>query len=157
MNLSLTRRIAIGALALCGAMAASGASAAGTGHASLGVTVAPVSVHPGGRYEVTITGSYDRRFIRTTPYLLAFIQYSGGACQPTATREYNLPSARWSWDFYPPALERASRFTQAARWTAHTLLGTRRVCAYLYAQQIFPQSSVRPVATATAMFRNVKR
>jgi hypothetical protein len=157
MNSFLTHRIAIGALALCGAMAAPGTSAAGAGHASLGITVAPVSLHPGRRYEVTITGSYDRRFIHTTPYLLAFIQYSGGACRPTATGEYSLPSAQWSWDFFPPALEPASRFTRSARWTAQTRLGTRRVCAYLYAQKISAQSNVRPLATASATYRNVKR
>jgi hypothetical protein len=157
MSPFLSRRVAIGVLALCGALAASGPSAARVDEASLSISVVPVSVHPGGRYEVTIAGRYNRRVIRTTPYLLAFIQYSGGACRRTASAEYRLPSARWSWDFYPPAAEPASRFTRVAHWTAQTRLGTRRVCAYLYAEKISPQTGLLPLATASATFRNVRR
>src|SRR5205807_373364 len=66
--------------------------------ASLSIKVSPSSLHPGLRYTVTITGSYNRRTLAHSPYLLAFIQYGGTGCKSTATREYALPTTRWSWD-----------------------------------------------------------
>jgi hypothetical protein len=124
--------------------------------ASLSVTVSPAKVHPGGRYAVTVRGRYDKPARRQAPYLLAFIQYSARACQPTATAEYSLPSSEWSWDVYPQRAETASPFKTVTYWKAGPSLGSRRVCAYLYANQVTPSTTAKPLAAASAGFRNVK-
>ena len=69
--------------------------------ASLAVSVSPVTVHPGRTYTVSIAGSYGKP--RQTPYLVAFIQYSGQPCKATATAEYALPKGSWSWEVFPQA------------------------------------------------------
>lgn len=125
--------------------------------ASLSVKVSPSNLHPGVRYTVTITGSYDRRTGARAPYLLAFIQYGGSACKPTATGEYRLPSSRWSWDFYPQRAETVTPFKSVAYWKAGSTLGTRWVCAYLYRQQVTPSTTAKPLVTASVSFRNAAR
>ncbi len=125
--------------------------------ASLSVTVSPAAVHPGVRYAVTVTGRYDKQARRTAPYLLAFIQYSARACRPTGTAEYSLPSSEWSWDVYPQRAETLSPFKTVTYWKAGPSLGSRRVCAYLYADQVTPSSTAKPLASASAGFRNIGR
>jgi hypothetical protein len=125
--------------------------------ASLRITVSPARVHPGDHYTVTITGSYTRRRHQPAPYLLAFIQYQPGKCQSSATGEYSLPKADWSWDFYPPGTVAASRFRRVVHWTARSRLGKRHVCAYLYANKISPGSTARPTVSASATFVDLKR
>jgi hypothetical protein len=135
------------------ALAASSAEARA---AWLRVSVSPVKVHPGGPYTVSISGRYDRRAMHRTPYLLAFIQYRPGRCKRTATAEYALPGADWSWDFYPPSTEPRSPFVRVVHWTAESRLGTRHVCAYLYAHKISPISAAKPMAWASATFTDAK-
>jgi hypothetical protein len=130
--------------------------AAGARAASMNVSVAPLTVHPGVAYTVTITGRYDKWAHPRPPYLLAFIQYSANLCKRTATAEYALPSKEWSWDFYPERAEAASPFKSVSHWTAGPRLGTRRVCAYLYAKQISPTSADKPLASASASFVNTR-
>jgi hypothetical protein len=125
--------------------------------ASLSVKVSPSSLHPGVRYKVTITGTYDLRTLAHAPYLLAFIQYGGTGCKSTATREYALPTTRWSWDFYPQRAETTSPFKNIAYWKAGSRVGSRWVCAYLYKQQVTTSTTARPLVTASVSFRNSRR
>jgi hypothetical protein len=142
---------------MLGAALGFGMPAAAAMAASLSITVSPARVHPGVRYAVTVTGRYDKQARRRAPYLLAFIQYSARACQATGTAEYSLPSSGWSWDVYPQHAETASPFKTVTYWKAGPSLGSRRVCAYLYADQVTPSSTAMPLASATAGFRNTKR
>jgi hypothetical protein len=140
------------AAALGGGMLATDATAA-----TLSVSVSPARLHPGLRYVVTITGRYNRRARPRPLYLLAFIQYNGKACQPTATAEYDLPTSEWGWDFYPQQAEASSPFKAVNYWKAGTSLGRRRLCAYLYASQVTPSTTAKPLLTASTAFRNVRR
>jgi hypothetical protein len=124
--------------------------------AKLTVTVRPGTVHPGSRYRITVGGSYDVR-ARGNVYLLAFIQYNGQPCRSTGTAEYRLPSSQWEWDFYPQRGETKSPFDEVVYWKAGPRLGTRRVCAYMYDEPVTPKTTARPLARASASFRNTKR
>jgi hypothetical protein len=151
MGASLLAKIAV----MLGAGLGSGLGAADAAAASLSIKVAPANLHPGVRYTVTITGSYAKR--ARPPYLLAFIQYGGQSCKSTATAEYALPTTRWSWDFYPQRAETRSPFKSVAYWKAGSRLGSRWVCAYLYANQVTPTTTARPLVWASASFRNTRR
>jgi hypothetical protein len=122
---------------------------------SLAVKVAPSTVHPRGRYTVTITGSYSKRGVARPPYLLAFIQYAGGRCRTTATAEYRLPQSEWDWDYQQQAQPK-SPFRITTSWQASPALGPRHVCAYLYARQISPASTTKPLLRASASFSNTR-
>lgn len=130
--------------------------AAAASAASLTVTVSPAIVHQNGIYTVTIAGRYSRHSLQTTPSLLAFIQYTGSACRATATAEYTLPTREWSWLFYPQRPEAYPPFSLKLHKQTRTRFGQRRVCAYLYPRAIAPSSTDKPMATASAGFRNVK-
>ncbi|HLY47925.1 MAG TPA: hypothetical protein VKR21_01910 [Solirubrobacteraceae bacterium] len=135
------------------AAAGLGIGAANASAVSLAVRVAPSTVHPGERYTVTIAGSYARRTLSRSPYLLAFIQYSGHRCRSTAPAEYRLPQSEWDWDYRQHA-QASSPFRVPVSWKAGRALGPRRVCAYLYARQISPASTTRPLVRASASFSN---
>lgn len=139
---------AVNASAVSPALGATKASAV-----SLAVKVVPSSVHPGGHYTVSISGRYDQRALARPPYLLAFVQYSPSRCRTTATAEYKLPQADWDWDYQQHA-QAKSPFRDTASWAAGPALGTRRVCAYLYAQHISPRSTSKPLVRASASFTN---
>ncbi len=125
--------------------------------ASLSVKVSPASLRPGMRYVVTITGRDTPPSRSRPPYLLAFIQYGGTACEPSATAEYALPTSRWTWVFYPQRAETTSSFRSVTDWRAGSRLGTRWVCAYLYAKSVTPSTTARPLLRASAAFRNARR
>jgi hypothetical protein len=131
--------------------------AADAAAASLSVKVSPASLHPGLRYAVTITGSYTRPSGARPPYLLAFIQYGGSACESSATGEYALPTSRWTWVFYPQRAEPNARFKDVSDWKAGSRLGTRWVCAYLYTRPVTPATRARPLLRASASFTNARR
>ena len=116
--------------------------------ASLALTVSPATVHPGQRYTVSITGSYNKQ-AHPTPYLVAFIQYSGRSCRSTATGEYALPPSQWTWDVFPQA-ESKSPFKNVTYWKASGRLGFRRVCAFLYPGPVGPRTRAKPLAEAGA-------
>lgn len=148
--MSLSRGAAITCAAL--AVAATPASAA-----TLAVSVKPTTVHRNQTYAITITGHYRRRRPHHTPHLLAFIQYTGAACRSSATAEYRLPMTEWSWLFVPPQrAETSRRFKEVVYERARTRFGNRRVCAYLYATRITPQTTDQPLARAGAAFREIK-
>lgn len=149
-------RVLIGTGVICGAMAVTGASAAAATAAQLKVTVAPAQVRPQQTYAITIIGHYGKN-VQTTPHLFAFIQYSGRACRLTATAEYALPTSSWGWLLYPPTAQPYSTIKRVLYEQAMARLGWRRVCAYLYAGMIAPQSNASPLAVASALFRNVKQ
>jgi hypothetical protein len=134
-----------------------GVGAANAAAASLSVKVSPARLRPGVRYAVTITGSYTRPSRTPPPSLLAFIQYGGTACQSSATAEYALPISRWTWVFYPQRAETASRFKSVTYWKAGARLGTRWICAYLYAKPVSPATTARPLLRASASFSNSRR
>jgi hypothetical protein len=152
MRLGMAKIAAVTVVFLLG----SGGVASEAPAASLSVRVAPVRLHPGSRYTVTIRGSYDQRVRRRT-YLLAFIQYSGKTCHATATGEYSLPASQWDWDFFPQRAETKSPFKDVAYWKASTRLGPRRVCAYLYAKPVSPTTTAKPLVRAGAPFSNARR
>lgn len=134
---------------------------------TLKVVVKPQTVHPGQKYTITITGSYDKSAVHTVPYLLAFVQYTSGACMPTVGEEYALPRADWLSDFYPATpkkgglLERSPSFIRIDHWQVlpareNPFLGTRHVCAYLYSKRVALTSTAKPLVKATTTFRAVK-
>ena len=131
-------------------------SAATAEAALLTVTVAPTTVHQNETYAITIAGRYSKRSLRTTPSLLAFIQYTGSACRSSATSEYALPTNEWSWVFYPQRSEPRSPFSAVFDKLARTRFGERRVCAYLYPRKVTPSSTDKPLAVASAGFRDVR-
>jgi hypothetical protein len=131
-----------------------GVPAADAMGASLSVRVSPAKLHPGTRYSVTITGSYDRR--PKAPYLLAFIQYTGAACRATANGEYDLPTSEWAWAIYPQIAEPRSPFKAVSYWKAGSHLGNRRVCAYLYAKPVTPSTTASPLLRASVAFSNTR-
>lgn len=137
------------------ALVVAASSAATAEAATLSVAVSPATVHQNETYAITIAGRYNRRSLHTSPRLLAFIQYTGNACRSSAMAEYALPTSAWSWVFYPPRAERSSPFRVVIYERARTRFGARRVCAYLYAQQITPTSTAKPLAVASAGYRNV--
>jgi hypothetical protein len=146
------------AVAACGSAAAARAATRPT----LSVKVVPQTVHPGQKYTITITGSFDKTQIRTTPYLLAFIDYTGSACRPTVGAEFALPPADLSSDFFPMHPRRGGilepgPFKRTDHWKAGAFLGSRRVCAYLYRQRVPVTSKAAPLVTASATFKDVKR
>jgi hypothetical protein len=137
-----------------GAIAASPKPAAPT----LTVKVAPTIVRPGQSYKITITGSYDKKALHNQAYLIAFIQYSAGACKPTVKDELALPPANRDWDFDPmKGIVVPPAFIRWDVWKAKRRLGTRQVCAYLYPQRISLTSTATPLVTASATFKDVKR
>jgi hypothetical protein len=135
----------------CAALAASAQIASA---ATLKVTVAPTTIHRNQTYTITITGHYRHRSDRT-PHLLAFVQYSASVCRGTATAEYQLPIGEWNWLFYPQRAETHADFKNTYYEQAHTRYGNRRICAYLYASSVQPQTSAKPVVRAGAPFREV--
>ena len=143
--------VGLAAAALLAALATAAIAATST-PASLKITV-PVKVHPGQNYTIKIAGSYQPSQLQGTAYLWAFLQYSGHPCKPTAQAEAALPKSIWSLDVR--RREPRSPFTRIDNWTAGALKGGRHVCAYLYPKLISNSSTVRPIATARATFRNV--
>jgi hypothetical protein len=132
---------------------------------SLKIKVVPATVHPGEQYKITITGTYDKLAIHTIPYLLAVIQYSGGACKPTVGGEFALPRANWLSDFYPlhprrgGILEPNPSFSRIDQWHVRRVrpsLGSRHVCAYLYSQHVPVTSTAKPLVKTSTTFRAVK-
>jgi hypothetical protein len=124
--------------------------------ATLSIAV-PASVAPGSNYRVTITGGFAPTDVSASgAYLVSLIQYSGERCASTATIEAQegLPIS-----FYlaPPGTrlagitETLSPFSRSDTLTA-TTPGARRVCAYLYPQQIGSGDTFAPTATADAAF-----
>jgi hypothetical protein len=134
------------------AVPATAATAATVTPASLKITVL-AKVHPGQNYQIKIAGSYQPSQLQGTAYLWAFLQYGGHACKPTAQAEAALSQSAWSLDVRRK--EPRSPFTRIDNWTAGALTGARHVCAYLYPKVISKSSTVRPIATASAAFRNV--
>lgn len=137
----------------CAALAASAPAAAA---ATLTVTVDPTVVHKNQTYAITISGRYHSRYQRGTPYLLAFIQYSGSPCWPTATAEYSLPVSEWSWLIYPQLAITHTNFKRVYYEQARTRYGNRRICAYLYSTSVTPQTTEKPIVRAGAPYSEVK-
>jgi hypothetical protein len=140
--ITLGAAVGLGTL-VTGASAASLASAA-----SMTLTVAPATVHPGKPYTVTITGTYNKR-AHHRPYLVAFLQYSARACKSTAPAEYALPQQEWSFVIFPQA-ETKSPFKSVTYWKASKRLGYRRICTYLYPGQVGPGTTAKPLAEVGA-------
>ena len=144
-----------GVIITCAALAVSAPAAAA---ATLKVTVDPTVVHRNQTYAITISGRYHSRYQRGTPYLLAFIQYSGSPCWPTATTEYKLPASEWSWLIWPQSqwVVTHTSFKRVYYEQARTRYGNRRVCAYLYSTNVTPQTTETPIVRAGAPYTEVK-
>lgn len=138
-------------LAAAAPLAALATASAAATPASLKITV-PAKVHPGQNYTIKIAGSYQPIQLQGTAYLWAFLQYGGHACKATAPAERALPSSEWSLDF--AGTEPRSSFTRIDHWTAGAITGERHVCAYMYPKVVSRTTTLRPIATASATFRN---
>jgi len=147
----LARRRAL--LAGVGLALFAGAGAANAEAASLRISVSPAKVRPGQQYKITVVGNFQPREVHGTAYLWEFLQYTAGACQRTAKAENALPAADLSVDFR--GRERGSPFTRLDHWRAGNFTGVRHVCAYLYPKVVSARTTVRPIATADARYRDV--
>jgi len=143
----------LGLATICAALAVYAPAAAA---ATMKVTVDPTVVHRHQTYAITISGRYHSRYQRGTPYLLAFIQYSGSLCWPTATAEYSLPVSDWSWLTYPQHAVTHTSFKDVYYEQARTRYGNRRICAYLYAAKVTPQTTAKPILRAGAPYSEVQ-
>ncbi|HTX30591.1 MAG TPA: hypothetical protein VMD09_04355 [Solirubrobacteraceae bacterium] len=146
--ITLAAAVGLGTLVTEASAASHARPAAQASAASLSLTVAPATVHPGNRYTITITGSYTKR-AHHTPYLVAFIQYSARACKSTAPAEYGLPHGDWTFVVFPQA-ESKSPFKSVTYWKASKRLGYRRVCTYLYPGPVNTGTTAQPLAEAGA-------
>jgi len=140
-----------GMFALVPGVLAPGALAAASTAPKLSVAVQPKTVRPNERYKIVLTVSYNKRALRTTPYLVAFLQYAGSACKATAKAENALPVVELDY----AGSVRNSTFTRTDHWTAGARKGSRRACAYLYPFKVSPKSNTKPLLTASASFQNV--
>jgi hypothetical protein len=138
------------AIAACGAIAPAAALAATTAP-TMKIKV-PAKVHPNEAYKVVISVTYDRTSLRTTPYLLSYLQFNGAPCKSTASTEVAMRGVVVG-NF--AGRVPGSPFIRTENWKAGTLTGGRRVCAYLFAKRVSQKSRSKPLLTAGKFFRNV--
>jgi len=148
LRVRVARTILVVVLA-CGVIPAVAAAA---GRATLKIKV-PARVHPNQHFRVTITVTFHRSAALAKPYLVAYVQFAGSACKPTANAERALPTAVRELDFAGKVA--GSPFTDWERWRAGTMTGTRRVCAYLYSRAVSPRNHAKPLLRASATYRDV--
>lgn len=139
------------AIAACGAIAPAAAALPAPTPPTLKIKV-PARVHPNQRYKIVISVTFDKTAVRTTPYVVSFLQFKGTACKSTAGAEFALGNEVFG-DFIGSVP--GSPFVRTDNWKAGTLTGGRRVCAYLYAKRVSQKSKSKPLLTATRFFRNV--
>jgi hypothetical protein len=122
-----------------------GGVAAGAQAATLSVSVKPNPSHAGGRYAVTIKGSYKASQVSGKAFLLGVIQYSAQPCAATAKGEYQRTGGTFFVHSSPP--HSPFKFTEG--FTVGSP-GVRRVCAYLYGRVVTPSDNATPIARASA-------
>lgn len=135
----------------CGAIGAAAAVAATTTPPSLKINV-PTKVRPHQRYKIVILVTYDKKSLRTTPYLVSFLQFTGSSCKATAGAEHALGGAVFG-DYIGSVPN--SPFVRTDTWRAGTLTGARRVCAYLYRRRVSQKSTSKPLLAASRLFHNL--
>jgi hypothetical protein len=141
---ALGRRAAVVVLVvLCSASVAAAASAA-TLHISV-----PSTVTKGKGYNIKLTGTFSKSEVPHRAFLISVIQYSPQACKATAQEENTLTKvAQFYFGKKGGIFERQSPFQRTDIFTAKAV-GRRRVCSYLYAQQVGPRSTTPPIAKAS--------
>jgi hypothetical protein len=146
-------RVARGVRALTMFMMCFGTVAAAAQAATLKVSVSPAAIHKGSNYRVTVSGKYSKREVTGKAYLIAVIQYSSAPCKATAQLENNRQP-----QFYLATskqqvgvFETKSPFSRTDTFGA-VVLGTRRICAYLYPKVVGPADTTAPIATASAKY-----
>ncbi len=127
------------------AVACVGGTAAGAQAATLHVSVKPKTNHPGGSYAVTVKGSVKRAQLKKKPFLIAWIQYSPQPCARTAQKEFKRPHLT---RFITNTIV-GTPFHVTRAFTVGPV-GTRRICAYLYAHFVTPAGAAKPIARASA-------
>jgi hypothetical protein len=153
---------ALGAVLLLG-----GASASAAAAARLRLSV-PAHVWEGAAYRIDIRGSFSRRELTGSAFLISLIQFAPSACQSTAQKE-NAWSRRTNTglQFYLApgsdprrgrigVFERSSPFGRGDELKASSL-GSRRVCAYLYPRFISAGATTSPIARADRPYRVTRK
>jgi hypothetical protein len=134
----------------------SAATAAGAPAATLKISV-PARVHHGQSYSIKITGSFKKSEVKGKAYLISVIQFSGKPCRATAQLENQLVAQFYLLSGSQAGIfESRSPFTRIDRFTANTV-GSRRVCAYLYAKLVHATDKTAPIATADAPYKVIKK
>jgi hypothetical protein len=144
---TLTRRAcAIAVVAVCW-----GAGAAAASAATLQIDV-PAKVKKNAGYTIKLNGTFTRHEVSGRAFLISVIQYSPSPCKATAQQENTLKTAQFYFGNKGGIFEASSPFARNDSFTAKRL-GKRRVCAYLYSQQVSPSSSMAPIARAQKAFK----
>jgi hypothetical protein len=143
------RALALG-IVVCDVTGAAAAAAATT-PPTVAIKV-PAKVHHGEHFTIKITVTYDKQSFTTTPYLVAYVQFTNRPCQPTAKAEHALPTLLRTLDFAGKIT--SSPFVRTDDWKGGGA-GNRRVCTWLYPKPVTPQSSAKPTLTANKSYRNV--
>jgi len=128
----------------------------------------PAHVRRGAAYRIDIRGSFSRRELSGSAFLISLIQFAPRACQATAQRE-NAWSRRTNTglQFYLApgsdprrgrigVFERSSPFGRSDELKALSL-GSRRVCAYLYPRFISAGAATSPIARAEMTYRVTRK
>jgi hypothetical protein len=140
---ALGRRAAVVVLVvLCSASVAAAASAA-TLHISV-----PSKITKGKGYNIKLTGTFSKSEVPHRAFLISVIQYSPQACKATAQEENSSKFAQFYFGKKGGIFESSSPFNRSDSFTAKAL-GKRRVCSYLYAQQVGPTTTTPPIAKAS--------
>jgi hypothetical protein len=139
------RGIGLLVVALCCSAAVATAAPAAT----LSVKVKPARIHQSKMFDISITFSYTRSELKGTAWLIAFDQFNDTSpCNREASKEAKKPSAKQGrfadqaagktggWDF---------KFKAGG-------VGSRRVCAYLFAKKD-TRGTGTPLRRATTTFR----
>ncbi|HUO73579.1 MAG TPA: hypothetical protein VMU39_22610 [Solirubrobacteraceae bacterium] len=151
-------RVSRGVRVLAMFVACFGTLAAAAQGAKLKVSVSPAAIPKGTNYRVKVSGTYAKSELTGRAYLIAVIQYSAAPCKATAQLENNLQP-----QFYLAknqqqvgVFETKSPFSRTDTFGA-VVLGTRRVCAYLYPKVVGPADTTAPIATASAKYTVLKK
>ena len=151
---ALARRGAVISVALL--CTAAGASAAAG--ATLHVVVAPTTVARKKPFDVKLTGTFRKsETAHGRAFLIAAMQFGPKPCLATAQEENNKRSSQA--DFYfgkkGGIFKSHSPFTRTDTFDTK-LVGSFRICAYLYAKSVRPSDTTRPIARAETTFKVVK-
>jgi hypothetical protein len=118
----------------------------------------PAHARRGVPFTVTLSGADPRAAPGDPAYLIAVFQPTAVPCQLTAQLENARMHGPWFYLAPPTARQRVGVFEAASPFVRSDRLapvrtGPRRVCAYLYARAVFPDSTLSPIARATGVVR----
>jgi hypothetical protein len=129
----------------------SGATAEAAAAASVKISV-PRTIRQHQAFKITTTGTYAQTELTGIAYLVSFIQFTSKPCLATGAAEFSQRNL----NPYFNGDEIQSPFSQVQHNKASGQLGGRRVCVYLYPQEVGPTDKVTPIAKASALYTVVK-